>query len=182
MPTVNFEEIYQATQDFKEQLPFLIQTVVALNAQTVLELGTDVGDSTRIFSRALTLTGGRLFTVDLKPPKWDARLMRAYYNVHVITAESTSIGWDQPLDLVFIDDHVAGMDVYTHLLAELNKFGRWVRVGGQILVHDTLHNEFGPPIQKAMTEWTTKHELPFVNDVRQHGLGIIQITHKLEIA
>ena len=169
MPSL--DTIPQITQDFAQLKQLLYDTVLELKAQAVLEIGTDVGDSTRIFATALRETGGHLWTVDLVAPKWPEGWLTPYPNVTLLTCDSLLLPWEVTVDLLFLD----GNHDKDHVAQELEKFGKWVRSHGQILVHDTIHNEFGEGIRSVAVEYARQHGYGWMNHQIQHGLGVIDV-------
>lgn len=161
-------EIKQVTQDMAAHIQLIVNVVGGCNAQRVLELGTDVGDSTRILSAALKGTGGKLWTVDVKQVEWD---WRALGNVEALVGHSLDFVPDRQIDVLFIDDDHA----YPHVLNELRKFGPCVRPGGFILLHDVLNKEHGPTVMRSIVEFCEPLRWTWVMNPGSHGLAIIQV-------
>jgi len=163
-----------ASPDFVPHRLLMFEAVLATQAKRVLETGTDVGDSARIFATALRRTGGVLFTVDRKT---DLNLswVQDYSNVMPIQGDSLKVTWNQTLDVLFLDsDHTK-----EHLLGELRKLGPWVRQGGLILVHDTVHSEFGPALTDAVRVWCREVGFRWSEDPLPHGMAIIEVIRDL---
>ena len=159
-------------------MSLMLNTVVALNAQQILEFGTDVGDSGRIFTEGLKQTGGELTTVDIR--ECSQTWAEGHPRVHFVVQDSRLFSWSQPIDLLFLDDHFEEMDIYAHLIYELERFGVWVRPGGYILIHDTSHTVYGPGIIRAIRTWCLQRKLRWTEDVQGQGLGMIQVSRALE--
>ena len=168
-------EVPQITQDYAEVKHILYDSVIETWAQKVLELGSDVGDSTRIFATALRETGGHLWTVDVLPPKWYPEIMEPYKNITIITEDTEKFQTDELFDLLFIDDHNDETKIYSHVLGELLQFGPQIKKGGRILIHDVIHPRFGDGSRKAIGEWCWQNKLSWTIERRTHGLGIIQL-------
>lgn len=166
------------TQDFHPHSQWMFDMVVTSNAKRVLEIGTDVGDSSRIFLAALKRTGGSLTTVDIRDCKkpW----ADGVENVTFIQHDSRTFEWAEPIDVLFLDDHFTGMDIYSHIYMELIKFGQWVRKGGKILIHDSNHEEFGPPILRATRDYCQAKHLTYTEQPYQYGLVTIIIDKELK--
>jgi predicted O-methyltransferase YrrM len=62
-----YETATQHWTDFQSHMHRCVDLVVNLNAQHVIELGVRGGTSTRAWLQGLSVTGGRLTTVDLLP-------------------------------------------------------------------------------------------------------------------
>ena len=173
------DSIFQWTQDFRENKELLFNAVLQVNAKVVVELGTDVGDSTRIFASALARTQGHLWTIDINRPDWEHQIIRRVNTalgidttepspmpevmrhfaqfITVITSNSLQVNWRSWIDLLFIDsNHEA-----THVSSELEKYGSLVRKEGLILLHDTHHRQFGEGIRKSLEEWAKAKGKPF---------------------
>lgn len=189
-PFIN--SIFQFTQDFRENKELIFNAVTSLNARVVVELGTDVGDSTRILASALMRTGGHLWTIDVARPNWEMTHIRRVNNslgtdtteaspmpqvmeyfkdvVTVITSDSLKVDWKSGIDLLFIDSlHEA-----FHVASELEKYGTLVRVGGLILLHDTHHKQFGDGIRGAIEVWAKskgKQFKYFLSDKPEENVG-----------
>ena len=163
----------QTTNDFALLRSMLWQLVVRRGWRRILEVGTDVGDTPRLFSAALTHTGGRLWTIDLKPPVNDWPKTWTVPNVTFLTGDSLTVPWTEPLHAVFLD----GNHHADHLWKELERFGPCVEVGGALLLHDTCHGEYGKGILDTLRRWTLKEQLPWTEYPYQHGLAVIEVTH-----
>lgn len=170
------DAIPQTTQDFESLKFLLFELITQARYQRVVEVGTDVGDSTRIFSKALQATAGKLLTIDKVLPKdnwyekWEVK------NISFLTVEVKTLQWKEPIDLLFLD----GDHHYEAVLWELANLGVWVREGGKVLLHDIYHSEFGEQITKAVKEWTKLHELCWTAYPHQHGLAVIEVSHLLQ--
>ena len=176
------DAIPQTTGDF-EAFKFLLHDIVIQHRyQRVVEVGTDVGDSTRVFSSALQATAGQLITIDKVAPKnnWPETCINGgpwpIKNIKFITSDVKLLQWKEPIDLLFLD----GDHTYEALQWELSNLGIHVREGGKVLCHDIYHSEFGEPITKAVKEWAKLHELCWTAYPHQHGLAIIEVSHPLQ--
>lgn len=173
------DTIPQTTQDFAPYKELLYQLVVVNQYKRIVETGTDVGDSTRILSAALQTTQGQLVTCDVKPPVDDWPNTWPVKNIQFIQGNSAELKIQQPVDLVFLDAHVEGMDLKTHVSAELHNLGRWVRPGGKIVVDDVFHDKFGVAIQQALFEFCKTHDLAWTTYPQGHGLIVVEVSHEL---
>jgi aspartyl-tRNA(Asn)/glutamyl-tRNA(Gln) amidotransferase subunit C len=145
----------------------------------VLETGTDVGDSARIFSTALQSTQGELLTIDLKPPMNDWPKDWPVKNIKFLQGDSRQLRIQQEIDLLFLDAHGTDTNSYEQVKAELANLGVWVRVGGKIVLDDLFHDKFGPGIRQALEEFTQLHQLIWTIYPQSHGLVVIEVTHPL---
>jgi predicted O-methyltransferase YrrM len=110
----------------------------AVNAKSVVEVGTSTGISGLWFCLALEKTGGKLTTFELD--KTRASLARKHFKQAGVGASVTLVEGDAhqnitklsgPIDVVFLDAEKEGYVDY------LNKLLPLVRPGGLILAHNT---------------------------------------------
>ena len=172
---IDVAQIPQTTSDFQDLRHLLAGLIRDLTATAVLEIGTDVGDSSRIFSSVLQETGGHLWTVDIQPPKGDWLTNWPLKNISFIQGDSRQLKFNQKIDLLFLD----GDHTYETVRHELFTLGRAVRAGGKIACHDTLHSEFGPGIMRAIHEFSQLAKLPWTHYPYQHGLAVVEVTYEL---
>lgn len=155
----------------------IVQITKALNAQTVAELGTDIGLSCSYFVKALKETGGRLFSVDLHDSPFHGPRIKETVRRHAgdpvtfIDGDAVIVGktWDKgDIDILYCDDGHTYQQVIDQLEA-------WSRFNPKItLIHDTLYN--GDKIlhpYHAAKAFAEKHGKLFVNLNFAEGLGII---------
>ena len=169
------DAIPQTTPDFAAIKYLMYQLVLDGKYQRVVEIGTNVGDSTRIFSTALQATNGKLWTIDLEPPTSNWPEQWPVKNIEFIKSDSLLCPWSQEIDVLFLD----GNHEAPHVKAELVKYGPWVLVGGKILAHDIHHSQFGPGITSAIHEWCHGMQLCWTDYPHQHGLAVIEVSHPL---
>jgi predicted O-methyltransferase YrrM len=121
----------------------------AMNAKSVIEIGTSTGISGLWFCMALEKTGGKLITFELDPKR--AALARTHFKQAGVDGLVTIIEGDahkniakvnDPVDLVFIDADKPGYVDY------LKKTLPLVRPGGLILAHNI---DMTPEYMKAVT-------------------------------
>jgi len=121
----------------------------AVNAKSVVEIGTSTGISGMWFCMALESTGGTLTTFELDPHR--AALARAHFKKAGVDRLATVVEGDAhvnitklkgPVDVVFIDAEKDGYIDY------LNKMLPLVRPGGLILAHNM---DMTPDYVKAAT-------------------------------
>ena len=174
------DTIPQTTSDFAPFKELLYALVVVNKFTKVLETGTDVGDSTRIFSTALQATQGQLVTIDINATvvngwakDWPIK------NVQFVTGDSRQLKLTQEIDLLFLDAHLPGTNGYDQIKAELTTLGGWVRAGGKIVIDDVFHSEFGEGIRKAYEEFCRANLLAWTVYPHSHGLVVIEVTHPL---
>ena len=166
--------IPQLTPDYAPLIGNMLEIVLSTKAKVILETGTNIGDSARIWLEGLSKTGGELWTVDLKDcgDAWGKDIP----NLHFLKGSSIDIPWDKEIDILYLDsDHT-----YGHVTRELVKFGPYVREGGAILLNDTCHYECGWEVTKALRHFMLASGLcHWTENVRGYGLAIIQVTKKI---
>lgn len=167
------ESVKQQTTDFLAHYRVIQGVVRHTKAKKVLEIGTDVGDSTRIFATALKETGGEIVTVDIKPV--DQSWAKDYPNIRFATGSSKNLKLDQPIDILYLD----GEHSYEMVSHELKELGKWVRKDGYILLHDSCHDKDGPAVTRAIREWCAANGFVWTEDPQQHGLAMIEVTRDL---
>ena len=175
MPQIDISTVPQTTQDFLDVRHLFTQLARQRQPKLVLETGTDVGDTTRLWSALLQETGGHLWTIDTKPPVGNWLATWPLKNVTFLQGDALHLQWAQKMDVLFLDDN----HQYDHLAKELIKFGPWVRPGGLILCHGTLLPDYGEGIRKALHEWTSLLRLPWTHYPLQGGVGVIEVTYEL---
>ena len=121
----------------------------AVNAKSVVEIGTSTGISGLWFCLALEKTGGKLTTFEFD--KGRASLARKHFKLAGVDGRVTLVEGDahqnianlhDPVDVVFIDADKEGYVDY------LNKLLPLVRPGGLILAHNT---DMVPEYMKRVT-------------------------------
>ena len=160
--------------------------VIGLHAQVVVELGTAMGRSTRIWADALEDTGGHCWTVDIAPPldNWLATYPLAH-RITTIQQDALKVTWEtsQPIDVLYIDD----AHTYPHVLYELRHWAPWVRAGGRILLDDIAHRQWAYTepntawqVLRSVAEFCQEVNLPFLVHPHNQGLGEIIMTHPVQ--
>lgn len=139
----------------------------AVNAKSVVEIGTSTGISGIWFCLALEKTGGRLTTFELDPVR--AATARTHFKKAGVDGLVTIVEGDahqnitrlkDPIDVVFIDAEKTGYVDY------LNKLLPLVRPGGLILAHNV---DMVPAYIKVVT---TNPDLDTVLYMQGGGLAI----------
>lgn len=135
------EMLSKRETDINQHLVSLYSLVVQNGYKNVVELGA--GQSSYVLASAVRETGGRFWSVDriekahLRGFPEGEGLLENDPRVTLITDDDMHlvIGWATWIDFLFIDTN----HQYDHTKRELYSWGRWVRVGGKIAMHDTFH-------------------------------------------
>lgn len=128
--------------DISDQLELIYDEVVRLRAKKVLEAGVRLGESTRAILSALSLTNGRLASVDVMEYPGVKKLvakMGLAKRWSFTKMDSLKYGHDllkkkKQFDLIFIDTSHA----YRQSKRELDLYNKLLARGGSMLLHDTV--------------------------------------------
>lgn len=125
----------------------------AVNARTVVEIGTSTGESAVWFALALKRTGGKLYTHEIDRER--ARIARENFKKagveDLITliegdAHETVKQHDEPIDIVFLDADKSGYPDYLQTLLPL------VKPGGLVIAHNMNYPDPDPKYIEAITK------------------------------
>lgn len=125
----------------------------AVNARTVVEIGTSTGESAVWFALALKRTGGKLYTHEIDRER--ARIARENFKKagveDLITliegdAHETVKQHDKPIDIVFLDADKSGYPDYLQTLLPL------VKPGGLVIAHNMNYPDPDPKYIEAITK------------------------------
>lgn len=150
----------------------LYVATVVTKAKIIVELGTSFmeGSSTEAFAKALRITDGELYTIDIHDYPKIKEVLKGY-RVTFITGDSIDYGriWSKgDIDILFCDsDHA-----YQRVYGELVTWSKWNPK--LIFIHDTLipDGKQGDPY-KAGLDFCNKIGKKFINFTYPSGLGII---------
>lgn len=171
-----YEAMVHQWTDVVNHLPRMVDLVVNLGAQHVLELGTRDGVSTRAWLMGLSVTGGRLTTVDLLPaPPLESGQVPW---THIVGSDMDPDVVERlreagPYSVVFIDTS----HEFQHTMDEIATYWPMVAEGGCMCFHDLYLDETGGtkpgPVLQAITDTLLKdHAMVSYDD--SHGFGIVK--------
>jgi len=142
--------------------------VELLNAKKVTEIGTCKGYSTRIFSRALRKTGGKLISIDRIDHKIPRSILKTLTNVEFVKADIMQHDLAET-DILYIDD----WHNQFHLYEELSKFSSKAKV---ILIHDIMAGyDVIPILLKGVLNWCMRNFMPVtLYPLNFCGLAVIE--------
>lgn len=137
--------------------------------KVVVELGVRWGTSTIALLAAVNDSGGHLFSVDIEDC---SNVCPGEVNWTFILGNDMDVvrTWNQPIDHLFIDT----IHTFDHTFAELSEWGKWVKLGGVISLHDTAILDVMNAIEKLMAD--DPHKYDFRNYTESNGLGVLQKT------
>lgn len=156
--------------DINEHVAFLRDMVVALNAQTVLELGVSrTAVSTHALHRGVRETGGMLHSVDMHNFKEFGPVKSSVWRfTHQEDLEFAKT-WDTPIDLLLIDTS----HEYRHTCTELEAFAPHVVRTGCILLHDT--ESYPQGVEKPILEFVEQNpEWKYYRRTNCNGMGLLR--------
>lgn len=156
--------------DIQLHLPRLYQESHGI----VLELGVRGGTSTSALLAGVVERGGHLYSVDINPNCWGSVGLHPQWTF--INADSLDVvkicgaGVPDEIDMLFIDTE----HTYTKTLNELFTWGKCVKEGGKIFLHDTDDAETFYGVRGAIMEYCRYHIKLFWLYPDSNGLGEIQ--------
>lgn len=121
----------------------LYTLVFNLKGRKVLETGTSRGFSTCHLAAAVIQQGGVVVTIDPFPAPWflwrDSALAKSITHIPKSSENAVEdierlLGRDQ-FDVMFLDS----LHSYDHLAKEILLFDKYLRIGGLIVLHDTMY-------------------------------------------
>jgi len=142
--------------------------VELLKAKKVTEIGTCKGYSTRIFSRALKKTGGKLISIDRVDHKIPQSILKTLNNVEFIKADIMKHDLEET-DILYIDD----WHNQFHLYEELVKFSSKAKV---IMIHDIMAGyDNSPFLLNGVLNWCMRNFMPVtLYPLNFCGLAVIE--------
>ena len=157
------EKLYNALKDIREGPGYanvserdgnvLRILTEAINAETVVEIGTSTGESAIWFAMALRQTGGKLYTHEINKRRIEAareNFKKAGVD-DIITiiegdAHETVKQHDMPIDIVFLDADKSGYPDYLDKLLPL------VKPGGLVIAHNMNYPSPDPDYLEEITQ------------------------------
>lgn len=137
----------------------------------VLELGVRAGISTTALLAGVEAHGGHVWSVDRDDcgAVWAGH--PAWTFIQADSLDETRIALHPTIDCLFIDtEHTE-----TRTLAELQTWGRYVRPGGAILLHDTDDMSTYPGVRNAIEVYCIERDLTPQYLPGSYGLGVIRL-------
>tara|TARA_Y100000590_G_scaffold86224_1_gene96603 strand:+ start:13830 stop:14483 length:654 start_codon:yes stop_codon:yes gene_type:complete len=160
--------------DIHEHLSILHMLTIEFNLKNILELGTRTGESTIALLQAATEIDGFVTSIDIDSCNDAKKIVNKFSlekNWKFIQSNDLEINWDKTIDHLFIDTS----HTYEQTLAELKKFGEFVRPGGIISLHDLISHK---QVFEAINDYIkTRDDLRFYKFFHNNGLGIIKVTN-----
>ena len=160
-------------------LHILFGTVAKYPAAQVIEIGTDIGESTTALLAAAEITGGHVWSVDANPGCGFRAVFEAIGQGAgpwtFIHGDSTraAIAAQAPAaaDVLFIDSS----HLYDQTCQELQLYLPKVRPGGTVLLHDTNKPGTDDRVREALDDTLPGFGLTWAEYPGENGLGEIRI-------
>ena len=172
-----YERLCHTPSDIYLHLPRFVEMVRDMDAQHVIELGTRTGVSTVAWLHGLSMTGGRLTSVDIDE-RPDIGEWEHWTFVQGSDLDPAVTSQLDECDILFLDTS----HLYEHTCQELRIYRHFVRPGGLLVCHDTMleRPEGAPsrprfPVATAIEEFCAGEGLQWRNIPECWGLGIIQL-------
>lgn len=146
---------------------------IPVREKVVVELGVRWGTSTVALLAAVNDSGGHLYSVDIDDCYGTQQLFKGEPNWTFIHGNDMEVvkGWNKPIDHLFIDTS----HTFDHTLNELREWGKWVKQGGIITLHDIYHagkTEVYEAIEQHIKENQGKYD--FKTFEKSYGLGVLK--------
>jgi len=177
---ITYEDVLKKASEWSDIQAHLVRlyyfTVqIPVKEKVVVELGVRWGTSTVAFIAAVNDSGGHLYSIDIDDCPGVRKLYEGKSNWTFIKGDDMAIvkGWKEPIDHLFIDTS----HTFDHTLNELREWGKWVKSGGIITLHDlyALDSEKGEvwdAIEQYMKENPEKYDFKAFEG--SYGLGLLR--------
>lgn len=137
------DQTINGTGDSDAHALILYSIALSIKAKTIIELGVRDGCSTAPLLLAVQKTGGKLYSVDIKPAWFGvSKDLTKYWEFCASDAIKFLNSWDRDkkIDLVFVDD----LHTYEHVAKEIEALRPIVTPNTVIMLHDTMYNNHQP--------------------------------------
>jgi len=164
-----------------QYLPVLFGAAARTPGAVIVEIGTDIGESTATLLAAAEITGGHVWSVDINPGIKFAETYERYggglwtFICGDSTALSVARQVPRRIDLLYVD----GDHTYDQVCAEIRQYMPRVRGGGMALFHDTHANTWAAPedfaVDRALDDTLPGLGLKWEDLPGVAGLGIVRV-------
>lgn len=164
-----------------EYLPVLFGQAARYPDAVIVEIGTDIGESTATLLAAAELTGGHVWSVDINP---GIKFLETYaehddgsWTFICGDSSAQTIARQVPgaIDVLYVD----GDHRYDQVVAELRLYMPRVKGGGIALFHDTTFDPWGRPeifrVDDALNDVLPGMGLKWENLPGKAGLGVVRV-------
>ena len=177
---ITYEDVLKKASEWSDIQAHLVRlydfTVqISVKEKVVVELGVRWGTSTVALLAAVNDSGGHLYSVDINDCPGVRKLYGAESNWTFIKGDDMEVvkGWSNPIDHLFIDTS----HKFDHTIKELKEWGKWVKSGGIITLHDLYgldgeKSEVWEAIEQHMKENPEKYDFKVFEG--SYGLGLLR--------
>lgn len=165
-----------------EYLPVLFGQAMRYPEAVIVEIGTDIGESTQALLAAAELTGGHVWSVDINP---DIKFKDLYaeqggdglwtFICGDSSAQTVAAKVPGKIDVLYVD----GDHRYNQVVAELKLYMPRVKGGGVALFHDTRFDPWAAPdvfrVDDALNDVLPGMGLRWENLPGRAGLGVVWV-------
>jgi len=157
---------------WRETTPYILtiyEFVKNTKPEVIFEIGTRNGISTLAFLSALAENQkGKLYSIDRKNclPRvktWLTDELAKYWKFHQADSRNFYKKWNKEIDILLID----GDHSYETCKADFENYGKFVKKGGYIFMHDTNSWE-------GVKRFFPEIKYPKINLAWSDGMGIVQ--------
>jgi predicted O-methyltransferase YrrM len=164
-------------------LPVLFGAAARTPGAVIVEIGTDIGESTATLLAAAEITGGHMWSVDINPKIGFLDVYARHGDPAGLwtfvcgdsSALTTAKQIPQRIDLLYID----GDHTYEHVCQEIRLYLPRVRGGGMALFHDTHKNTWARPeefrVDDALNDLLPGMGLHWEDLPGVAGLGVVRV-------
>ena len=177
---ITYDDVLKKASEFSDIQAHLVRlydfTVqIPVKEKVVVELGVRWGISTVALLAAVNDSGGHLYSVDIDDCPGVRRLYGSESNWTFINGDDMKVvkGWIRSIDHLFIDTS----HTFDHTLNELREWGKWIRSGGIITLHDLYgldgeKSEVWDAIEQYLKENPEKYDFRAFEG--SYGLGLLR--------
>ncbi|MBU2052553.1 class I SAM-dependent methyltransferase [Patescibacteria group bacterium] len=154
--------------EYMEIVQPMIAHIKNTKPKVILELGTRLGNSTRILADSCKEFDGKVYTVDIVKCEelWGKYDKEYFNNIEFINADTRTFQWNKPTDLLYIDGDHDALNVYV----ELERFGIEARV---IMLHDVYNEISSQGIRESIAKWCLLNSRAYIIYPGHCGLAVI---------
>lgn len=184
---------YILTGDLGVSGYFIYDAIEKYKNCTIVELGTYIGESTKVFLLNAEIKNNTIYTVDVDF-KMLSQEVKKNNRLNLILGDSPTVGkyWETPFDILFVDT----FHIKEQVLSELYYWYPHITEGGLLIFHDTnwpedKHDKYGginwERPEEAIKDFFNIPNLNFeddyiksVNYPEKWGVTIIEIKKKTD--
>ena len=166
-----------------DYLPILFGAACRFPGGSIVEIGTDIGESTATLLAGAETAGAHVWSIDINP---HVEFLKTYEKVGDpgglwtfvcgdSSALTTAAKVPSQIDLLYVD----GGHRYKEVAADINEYLPRVPGGGMALFHDTHPNTWAPPelfqVHTALNDLLPPMKLRWEDYPGVMGLGVVRV-------